>query len=1224
MNKKMKRFLASLTAAAAMSSVCLTPLADLGVKLPLKAIEASAAEIITSGDYQYYLEDNGAVIKKYTGTAAAVTIPSELDGNKVHTISREAFANNKTITSVVIPTCIKVVAGSAFSHCVNLTSVSFSEGLEYLGSYAFTGTGITEVTLPTTLKEAVYPFENSSVVKATFADGTETIPSWVFNRCTTLKEVNVPKSVKTIGTNAFNHCKLITDFTFHEGIEYLGSYAFSGTGITEVTLPTTLKDAVYPFEKSSVVKATFADGAEIVPSWTFNKYDTLKEVNLPKTITKIGSNAFNDCKSLTEITLHEGIEYLGNYAFTGSGVTEVALPSTLTSSGYAFEYSSVEKASFADGAKNIPSWLFNKCSTLKDVSIPESVTSIESNAFYGCTSLKEVKFPSKLQKIGNSAFENSGLKSVEIPDSVTSLSYDIFANCKRLKTASIGSGVTTINDKVFYNCTALENVKFSSEKLSLKSNVFNNCRALTSVDYSNTTLKFEKTAFAKCYALKDMNLIYLSRPDSTMTITTEKAAVDGTVDFTVEFEALAGHYSDDTDFTLELTVPKGVTVLPDTFKTDSGTVNIDTASSITIPFSTSRGKLTFSAKATESGTFDIDADLVYKDAEKGVGNRTEAIHSVRFTADVLSLSAPSVVNDFKTRVSGTGPKGQVIEIYLGDKLIGNPTANEKTGKFDIPLELPEGKNGTEYVLKAKYGDTVTSDCTIVYSKDEPAVNSVKLGINGKAADKDITDVFTKCTSPVMYLDPSKEFTFVMDITNTKNIENVFVTSTKGEKIAKMEAKYDENSGNWIAKGYFDGNKNYVPGTLNIVVVSTADLNALNAAKLGNDFTDGYFSRPGNIRFAVDPSGIVYEGAPSNPVAGAEVTIYYMDEDGKAVVWDGTDYDQSNPLITDEFGAYAWDVPEGEWKVVCKAEGFETLESEWTEVPPAQTGINFSLVSTEAPKVTDISLDGSNISLKFSKYMLPDTVSTDTVTLDAGKDIEITPNFHDSSEEVTDEFTISGDFTDVIDVNVSVSGSCLSYANSSAVPYEKSVHINDSSDVTTTTTTTTVTTTTTKPATTTTTSAATTTTKPATTTTTSAATTTTKPATTTTTSAATTTTKPATTTTTTKPATTTTTSAATTTAPVTTTTTIPVTNAALGDINSDGKINAVDASIVLTYYANMSTNKEGGFTDAQKKAADIDNNGEINAVDASYILSYYAYTSTTKEEIISIEEFLKKK
>ena len=80
---------------------------------------------------------------------------------------------------------------------------------------------------------------------------------------------------------------------------------------------------------------------------------------------------------------------------------------------------------------------------------------------------------------------------------------------------------------------------------------------------------------------------------------------------------------------------------------------------------------------------------------------------------------------------------------------------------------------------------------------------------------------------------------------------------------------------------------------------------------------------------------------------------------------------------------------------------------------------------------------------------------------------------------------------------------------------------------------------------------------------------------------------------------------------------------LGDVDSDSKIDAVDASSVLTYYAMTSTNKDGGFNEAQKLAADVDKNGAINAVDASNILSYYAYTATTKENVISFEEFLSK-
>ena len=80
----------------------------------------------------------------------------------------------------------------------------------------------------------------------------------------------------------------------------------------------------------------------------------------------------------------------------------------------------------------------------------------------------------------------------------------------------------------------------------------------------------------------------------------------------------------------------------------------------------------------------------------------------------------------------------------------------------------------------------------------------------------------------------------------------------------------------------------------------------------------------------------------------------------------------------------------------------------------------------------------------------------------------------------------------------------------------------------------------------------------------------------------------------------------------------------GDVNGDGHINAVDASSVLSYYAMISTNQDGGYDDKQKAAADVNHDGQINAVDASCILSYYAYVSTTNEEILSIEAYLKKK
>ena len=67
--------------------------------------------------------------------------------------------------------------------------------------------------------------------------------------------------------------------------------------------------------------------------------------------------------------------------------------------------------------------------------------------------------------------------------------------------------------------------------------------------------------------------------------------------------------------------------------------------------------------------------------------------------------------------------------------------------------------------------------------------------------------------------------------------------------------------------------------------------------------------------------------------------------------------------------------------------------------------------------------------------------------------------------------------------------------------------------------------------------------------------------------------------------------------------------ALGDTNGDHKVDATDASEVLSEYARLSTSGTGFFTGTRKTAADVDGNGKIDSNDASAILRYYSYLST---------------
>lgn len=76
----------------------------------------------------------------------------------------------------------------------------------------------------------------------------------------------------------------------------------------------------------------------------------------------------------------------------------------------------------------------------------------------------------------------------------------------------------------------------------------------------------------------------------------------------------------------------------------------------------------------------------------------------------------------------------------------------------------------------------------------------------------------------------------------------------------------------------------------------------------------------------------------------------------------------------------------------------------------------------------------------------------------------------------------------------------------------------------------------------------------------------------------------------------------------------VTGILKGDVNFDGKITPVDASMVLKEYSTVSTGGESTLTDEQKQAADMNDDGQITPSDASAILALYGDTSTKNPDL----------
>ena len=139
---------------------------------------------------------------------------------------------------------------------------------------------------------------------------------------------------------------------------------------------------------------------------------------IPNSVTSIGSYAFDNCKSLTSITIPDSVTSIGNKAFSGCrSLTSITIPDSVTSIGNS---------------------AFSECRSLTSITIPDNVTSIGYFAFFNCSSLTNITILDSVTSIGNYAFFNcSSLTSITIPDSVTSIGEAAFSDCTNLKTISL-------------------------------------------------------------------------------------------------------------------------------------------------------------------------------------------------------------------------------------------------------------------------------------------------------------------------------------------------------------------------------------------------------------------------------------------------------------------------------------------------------------------------------------------------------------------------------------------------------------------------------------------------------------------------------------------------------------------------------------------------------------------------------------------------------------------
>ena len=262
--------------------------------------------------YDYDEESGKGTITKYIGTDEEANIEQDFKslGKPVTEIDDYAFAENKTLKKVVVPSSVTKLGNHAFYESTLLESVSLPDSLTEISDYCFT-------------------------------------------ECFKLINVNIPGNLKRIGHDAFASCRLIQSIELPETVNYMGSEVFrSCSSLKNVKLPRSLTD---------------------IPAKTFEGCNQLKKVEIPDTVTRIGSEAFQNCDNLMEVKLPNNLNDIEYYAFSHcSKLTSIDFPDKLDLISYcAFSGTSLAGTiTLPTSVTYIDSRAFSNVTTLNKLIIP--------------------------------------------------------------------------------------------------------------------------------------------------------------------------------------------------------------------------------------------------------------------------------------------------------------------------------------------------------------------------------------------------------------------------------------------------------------------------------------------------------------------------------------------------------------------------------------------------------------------------------------------------------------------------------------------------------------------------------------------------------------------------------------------------------------------------------------------------------------------------------------
>ncbi|MCH5165111.1 MAG: leucine-rich repeat protein [Clostridiales bacterium] len=368
--------------------------------------------------------------------AEAISL-STVSGTKVKHIGDYAFYAT-SIRTMPISDNTTYIGDYAFAGCNALTNTEFKAPakLTHLGSYAFAQVeykaydGSEQMrTVPfrtvdfsnSSVKSlGIGAFENCAYLTTVKLGSLTSLSERMFYGCSSLTNVTVPNTVKSMGAGVFAECSALTSVTLSNKLTSIPADAFANTALTAIAIPQDVTSiGARAFMNTDLTSITLSNS----------------ESSSKRTIT-IGESAFADTK--IESVDSQIVKSVGKSAFAGcKNLTEVNLPNAISIGEKAFEKCVRLSSATLTNAQEIGTLAFSGCTALTEIALPNA-RNIGSSAFENASSLETVTL-SKVEEIGNRALAGTAVTTVSLPATLTKVIDGAFFGAQSLESITVNN-----------------------------------------------------------------------------------------------------------------------------------------------------------------------------------------------------------------------------------------------------------------------------------------------------------------------------------------------------------------------------------------------------------------------------------------------------------------------------------------------------------------------------------------------------------------------------------------------------------------------------------------------------------------------------------------------------------------------------------------------------------------------------------------------------------------